>query len=75
MPCYPCTHCNKCGIFSLKLELTCATCGADVQTGRTTCPVCGQRYLHNTVRGKMAKPDGHSDYYTRIEEYLRTQQG
>ena len=68
MPCYPCGHCNACGLFSLKLEVTCATCGADVIAGETHCPVCGSAYRNNTVRGKMGKPKDAVDYYTRIEE-------
>ena len=70
MPCYPCSHCNKCGIFSMRLEVTCATCGEPVQVGKDSCPVCGHAYLNNTVRGKMGKPEGASDYYTRMEEAL-----
>lgn len=68
MPCYPCTHCNKCGIYSIRLELTCATCGADVVTGESHCPSCGTSYQGNTKRGKMGKPEGTTDYYTRIDE-------
>lgn len=55
MPCYPCGKCNNCGIYSLKLELTCATCGADVVAGELVCPSCGMPYAKNTVRGKMGK--------------------
>lgn len=68
MPCYPCSHCNKCGIFSLRLELTCNTCGADVMTGESICPQCGTPYAGNTTRGKMGKPEGTTDYYTEIDE-------
>ena len=70
MPCYPCSHCNKCGIFSLRLEIRCATCGADVQVGESTCPECGTPYAGNTIRGKMGKPEGTVDYYTQIDEEL-----
>ena len=68
MPCYPCGHCNKCGMFSLKLEITCGTCGADVVTGETHCPVCGSSYAGNIKRGGMGKPKGMEDYYTKIAE-------
>ena len=68
MPCYPCGHCNACGLFSLKLEVTCATCGADVVTGESICPTCGTAYAGNTVRGKMGKPEDADDIYTRISE-------
>lgn len=70
MPCYPCSHCNKCGIFSLRLEIRCATCGADVQVGESICPECGTPYAGNTIRGKMGKPEGAVDYYTKIDENL-----
>lgn len=68
MPCYPCNHCNKCGIFSLRLELGCKTCGADVIPGADTCPSCLTPYRGNTVRGSIGKPEGTVDYYTKIEE-------
>ncbi len=68
MPCYPCSHCNKCGIFSIRLELTCNTCGADVVVGQSTCPECGTPYAGNTSRGKMGKPEDADDYLTRINE-------
>ena len=68
MPCYPCGHCNACGLFSLKLEITCATCGADVVTGQSSCPNCGSPYANNIIRGKMGKPKGANDYYTKIDE-------
>ena len=68
MPCYPCNHCNKCGIFSLRLELTCNTCGADVLAGASVCPGCGTPYAGNTTRGGIGKPEGSEDYYTKLEE-------
>ena len=67
MPCYPCTHCNKCGIYSIRLEITCATCGADVVIGKKECPNCGSSYRNNIKRGMMGKPKGTKDYYTRLE--------
>ena len=68
MPCYPCSHCNKCGIFSMRLEIRCATCGADVVVGQADCPECRTPYAGNTVRGKMGKPEGTVDYYTEIAD-------
>lgn len=68
MTCYQCSHCNKCGIFSMKLELTCNTCGADVISGESICPGCGTPYKGNTSRGKMGKPQDATDYYTILEE-------
>ncbi len=70
MPCYPCTHCNKCGIYSIRLEVTCNTCGADVVPGISECPECGTPYSGNTTRGKMGKPEDATDYYTQIDESL-----
>lgn len=68
MPCYPCTHCNKCGLFSLKLDLHCTTCGEPVIAGQRICPKCGNPYRHNTVRGKIRKPADAADYYTKAEK-------
>ena len=73
MPCYPCTHCNKCGIYSLKMDLRCKTCDEPVVPGAEVCPKCGANYLHNMTRGKIAKPEGTNDYYTKINEYLKSQ--
>ena len=64
MPCYPCSHCNKCGIFSIRLEVTCNTCGSDMVIGQNVCPTCGTPYKGNTSRGMMGKPKGTVDYYT-----------
>lgn len=68
MPCYPCSHCNKCGIFSIRLELVCKTCGSDVVVGLAECPTCNTPYAGNTKRGKMGKPEDANDYYTRLDE-------
>ena len=43
MGCYPCTHCNKCGIFSVKAETRCARCGEIRTPGTPACPKCGER--------------------------------
>lgn len=68
MPCYVCSHCNKCGIFSMKMEFTCNTCGADVVPGESVCPTCDTPYAGNTTRGKMSKPEGSEDIYTELEK-------
>jgi len=70
MPCYPCSHCNKCGIFSIRLEIRCATCDADVVIGQKNCPSCGTPYRNNIKRGMMGKPKGTVDYLTRQDESL-----
>lgn len=41
MPCYPCGGCNKCGMFSVKAILVCASCGTVVPAGSSCCPGCG----------------------------------
>lgn len=43
MGCYPCTHCNKCGIFSVKAETRCANCGALRTPGTSICSKCGSK--------------------------------
>lgn len=46
MSCYPCTHCNKCGIYSTgTMKYVCAQCGADVAPGSPGCIECGCREL------------------------------
>ena len=67
MPCYPCNHCNKCGIFSLKLELTCTPHAADPSSqAQPACLHCREPYLHNMRRGAIGKPQG-IRYYTAQE--------
>ncbi len=41
MSCYPCTHCNRCGMFSLRLICVCAQCGQEIPVGSGKCPECG----------------------------------
>lgn len=41
MPCYPCVHCNKCGMYSMSNDLVCAVCGAVLLPGRMDCAECG----------------------------------
>ena len=41
MSCYTCTHCNKCGMFSIKVAVVCKSCGAEVPAGAGACPACG----------------------------------
>lgn len=64
MPCYPCSHCNKCGIFSLRLGLRCSSCGEPIPAGSKVCASCGKPFLHNMKRGKIGKPEGSHDYYS-----------
>lgn len=70
MPCYICSHCNKCGIYSMKLDLTCKTCGEPIPPGQSVCAKCGTPFIHNMKSGKMAKPKGATDYYTEIDKVL-----
>lgn len=41
MPCYPCIHCNKCGMYNMSNDLVCAACGAVLLPGRSDCAECG----------------------------------
>lgn len=73
MPCYQCSHCNKCGIFSNKLELTCALCGTPIVPGAVTCPGCGEAYTPaNMKRGEIGKPAGTKDWMTELNDYLES---
>lgn len=67
MPCYQCSHCNKCGMYSIRLQILCGTCGADVVIGQKDCPSCGTPYRNNIKRGMMGKPKGTEDYSARID--------
>lgn len=49
MACYTCTHCNKCGMFSIRVEVVCKDCGAKVPVGQSACPVCGGKKLAQNV--------------------------
>lgn len=57
MPCYQCSHCNKCGMFSLKLDLRCSTCGEPIVPGEASCGKCGTPYRSNMRRGRIARSD------------------
>lgn len=41
MACYPCTHCNKCGMFSARAMIVCAECETEIGVGMAACPKCG----------------------------------
>ncbi|MDR1014213.1 MAG: hypothetical protein LBL86_04445 [Coriobacteriales bacterium] len=41
MPCYQCSHCGKCGMFSYSMELACGTCGTPLAPGLSHCEACG----------------------------------
>ena len=43
MACYPCIHCNKCGMFSVKAVTVCSECGREIPPGTVTCPDCGSK--------------------------------
>ena len=44
MACYPCTHCNKCGMYySVPTAMVCAECETVVPIGTPGCPNCGCR--------------------------------
>lgn len=57
MGCYPCTHCNKCGIFSVKAESRCAQCGALRMPGTAACKECGcKKTVSRVVSDEKPKP-------------------
>ena len=41
MACYPCTHCNKCGMYSARAQIVCADCETPIPIGAPSCPNCG----------------------------------
>ena len=41
MACYPCIHCNKCGMYSVTAQTQCATCSLPIPIGIARCPRCG----------------------------------
>ena len=43
MACYPCTHCNKCGMYSAMGISVCAACETPMPPGTPVCPNCGGR--------------------------------
>lgn len=51
MSCYPCTHCNECGAFPLKLVSVCSRCGHEMPLGGGTCPACGNRSTLTIAKG------------------------
>ena len=57
MPCYQCSRCNKCGMLSTRMELTCSNCGEPIRPGVSNCPACGASYASNMHRGKMGRLD------------------
>ena len=38
MACYPCTHCNKCGMYSARAAVLCAACETPSTRRRATVP-------------------------------------
>ena len=41
MACYPCIHCNKCGMYSATAQTQCANCATPIPIGIASCPQCG----------------------------------
>ncbi len=54
MPCYPCIHCNKCGMYSIKTQTCCAQCGQPLEDDADRCPSCG---CTDTVQKPVGKPE------------------
>lgn len=68
MPCYICGHCNKCGMYSTKLEITCGKCGEPVAPGANTCTKCGAPLAGNTVTGKYTRPGMEVEFSEIVEK-------
>lgn len=62
MACYPCTHCNKCGMYSARASIVCAECEESIPTGVPACPKCGSKKF-KSIRLPDAPPadNAHSD--------------
>lgn len=58
MPCYVCSHCNKCGMFSTVLDLRCRTCNEPIPPGSSVCAKCGTKFSGNMKTGKARRPGG-----------------
>ena len=67
MACYPCTHCNKCGMYSARASVICAACETPIPVGSPHCPQCGGKSF-KTVR----LPDDPSHRELRQEEAVAT---
>lgn len=48
MACYPCTHCNKCGMYSARAAILCAACDTPIPVGSPQCPQCGGKSFKTT---------------------------
>lgn len=63
MACYPCTHCNKCGMFSCRVVYVCADCGTEFKPGQAACSQCGgakaiAKEVDDTSGDAMRSSDG-----------------
>ena len=57
MGCYPCIHCNKCGMFSVRAVTACDACGTEIPPGATVCPKCGgKKFTAKVVDAGKPKP-------------------
>lgn len=62
MACYPCTHCNKCGMYSARAEIVCDACEEPIPVGVSSCPACGGKKFR-PVRLPDAQPAGkHAEF-------------
>lgn len=68
MPCYICSHCNKCGMYSIKMDVSCASCGEPILPGRNSCPKCGTKYSNNMYLPPIKKREGAADFYDAEKE-------
>ena len=70
MPCYQCSHCGKCGMHSLVVELNCGNCGAPIPPGQSVCAQCGEPFRFNMKRGEFTAKNGDDRYLKIVKEAL-----
>lgn len=61
MACYPCTHCNKCGMYySVPTAMVCAECETVVPIGAPGCPSCGCKKVKAVPVSSLNKNGEHA---------------
>lgn len=69
MSCYTCTHCNKCGMFSIKVVVVCKSCGTEIPVERGRARHAGAPPLR---RRSSSPPRLHPqiEFLDRVDELL-----